>query len=343
MVFQPLLAEVNPDFLRGFRAPLASMAIALIVVLVLTPLVKRLAFRFGAIDDPKSDDRRVHKEPTPRWGGIAIVMGVITAVLVIFPLTQNPPYFPVYLLGIMAMSLVLLISGALDDLHAYSAKIQALIIIACALAVQFINDGTTRVQFSGFIWPLGDQPHWVSFGVWTYPITAMYIFVVTKTMDTIDGIDGLTAGIAAISGATLCVIAVGAGQPQVALVAAAIAGAALGFLRYNYHPATIFMGTGGAQVLGFMLACLSLVGAMKTAATVAILVPILIFGVPLMDAVNVTLRRAFRGIPITKADKRHVHHELLKQGLNQRQVVWVLYIAAICLAGVLLVVVRSTG
>jgi UDP-GlcNAc:undecaprenyl-phosphate GlcNAc-1-phosphate transferase len=243
----------------------------------------------------------------------------------------------------MAMSLVLLISGALDDLHAYSAKIQALIIIACALAVQFINDGTTRVQFSGFIWPLGDQPHWVSFGVWTYPITAMYIFVVTKTMDTIDGIDGLTAGIAAISGATLCVIAVGAGQPQVALVAAAIAGAALGFLRYNYHPATIFMGTGGAQVLGFMLACLSLVGAMKTAATVAILVPILIFGVPLMDAVNVTLRRAFRGIPITKADKRHVHHELLKQGLNQRQVVWVLYIAAICLAGVLLVVVRSTG
>jgi UDP-GlcNAc:undecaprenyl-phosphate GlcNAc-1-phosphate transferase len=181
-------------------------------------------------------------------------------------------------------------------------------------------------------------PAWAAFG-----ITAIYIFVVTKTMDTIDGIDGLASGIAAIGGGTLSIIATYEGQPRVALIAAALAGASIGFLRHNYNPAKIIMGTGGAQLLGFVLAALSIVGAMKTAAALMILIPMLVFGVPLFDAVQVVIRRKMSGVPITQADKRHIHHQLLERGLSQRQAVWVLYGIAIVLCGTLIVVVRMHG
>ena len=163
----------------------------------------------------------------------------------------------------------------------------------------------------------------------------------TKTMDTIDGIDGLSAGIAAISAGTLIVIAVYSGQPRVAIVAAAIAGSSIGFLRHNYNPAKIFMGTGGAYVLGFMMACLSIVGALKTAAAVSIVLPVLVFGVPIVDAFIVITRRLLSGHPITQADKRHLHHTLLGKGLTQRQTVWILYAAAAALCAVALFVVRN--
>jgi UDP-GlcNAc:undecaprenyl-phosphate GlcNAc-1-phosphate transferase len=171
----------------------------------------------------------------------------------------------------------------------------------------------------------------------------VYIFVVTKTMDTIDGLDGLASGIAAISAATLSVIATYSGQPRVALVAAAVAGAAIGFLRHNYNPARIFMGTGGAQLLGFCLACLSIVGALKTAAAVAVIVPVLAFGVPIFDAFFVIIRRLISRQPITQADKRHLHHTLMSKGLNQRQTVLVLYTIAFALGGTLIWVVTRRG
>jgi len=129
--------------------------------------------------------------------------------------------------------------------------------------------------------------------------------------------------------------------PRVALIAAAIAGASIGFLRHNYNPAKIFMGTGGAQLLGFTLACISIVGVMKTAAALAVLVPVFAFGIPIFDAVFVIIRRILSRQPITQADKRHLHHTLLGRGLSQRQAVWVLYIAAMTLCGALLVVVRA--
>ena len=128
-----------------------------------------------------------------------------------------------------------------------------------------------------------------------------------------------------------------------ALIAAALAGTSLGFLRHNYNPARIIMGTGGAQLLGFVLAALSIVGAFKTAAAVAIIVPVLVFGVPLFDAVQVVIRRKISGVPITQADKRHIHHQLLDRGLSQRQAVWVLYSIAIVLCVTLVLVVRMYG
>jgi UDP-GlcNAc:undecaprenyl-phosphate GlcNAc-1-phosphate transferase len=227
--------------------------------------------------------------------------------------------------------------GALDDLYQYKAKAQATILILAAVAIQYCFDSSvpgewklSHVQIQGFNNPFGDHAYiWLA--AWAVPLTAFYIFVVTKTMDTIDGIDGLTAGIATIAAVTLTLIAV-KDQPRVAIMTAAIAGASLGFLRHNYHPARIFMGTGGAYVLGFMLASLSVVGTLKTAAAAAIFMPLLIFGLPLLDAVVVVVRRILSGSPVTQADKRHLHHQLLGKGLSQRQAVWVLYIAAAVLA-----------
>jgi UDP-GlcNAc:undecaprenyl-phosphate GlcNAc-1-phosphate transferase len=345
-----LISQANQSvFLEGFRYPLLTGVIALVISVLLTPLVRKLAFAVGAVDDPKRDNRRVHKEPLPRWGGIAIFGGFLLAVVGVLPFAyrESGLIFPPYLIGILGIGALVVIMGALDDLHQYSAKVQLLFLILAGVAITFFGmSDKSRVLISGFNWPpFSSQPgvQWIEFGMWAIPITAFYIFVVTKTMDTIDGIDGLASGIAAIAASTISIIATYEGQPRVALVAAALAGASLGFLRHNYNPAKIIMGTGGAQLLGFVLASLSIVGAMKTAAAVMIIVPMFVFGVPLFDAVQVVIRRKLSGVPITQADKRHIHHQLLDRGLSQRQAVWVLYSIAAVLCAALVFVVRSYG
>ncbi len=340
-----LVAEIEPKVLGGFRYPLLAGAIALVACVLLTPAVRKLAFKHGAVDDPTRDDRRVHTEPLPRWGGVAIFGGLLISLALVLPFAYPFEPFPLYLIGILGIGGLIVVFGALDDLHQFSAKLQILVLLGAGVAIQYFGDDPRRtVQIAGASWPLfAGEGRWIEFGIWSIPLTAVYVFVVSKTMDTIDGIDGLAAGIAAIASATLSIIATYEGQPRVALIAAALAGASLGFLRHNYNPARIIMGTGGAQLLGFVLATLSIVGALKTAAAVAIVVPVLVFGIPLFDAVQVVIRRRMSGVPITQPDKRHIHHQLLDRGLSQRQAVWVLYSMAIVLCAVLVVVVRLYG
>jgi UDP-GlcNAc:undecaprenyl-phosphate/decaprenyl-phosphate GlcNAc-1-phosphate transferase len=332
------------QILEGRRAPLASGLIALAITAGLTPFIKKVALKYGAMDDPSRDARRVHKEPIPKWGGIAIYGGLLVSLLITIPYTNPLTTFPNYLLGILLIGGGIVVMGALDDVKDYSSKIQLAYLLFAGVAIQFLFDGAGRVQIQGISLPIPGSDPWIAFPVWVaVPITAFYIFLVSKTMDTIDGVDGLAAGIAAIAAATLAIIAYYEGQPRVALVAAAIAGASLGFLFHNFNPARIFMGTGGAQLLGFCLAALSVVGALKTAAALAILIPILVFGVPLFDMIFVVARRAMSGDPIMQADKRHLHHTLLKSGLSQKQTVLVLYSAAIILCGLLVFLVVSRG
>jgi len=336
----------RPGPLAGFRFPALAAVIAMVVTLFATPLVRRLAFRFGAVDDPKRDDRRVHKEPLPRWGGIAIYIGFIVSLLTILPLAfpgRQP--FPPYLLGMIGIGTLILVVGALDDLKQFSAKVQTAVLLLAGAAVTLFGKGDyNRVSISGMNWPpFTDGSPWIEFGLWSVPITAFYIFVITKTMDTIDGIDGLASGIAAIGGLTLSLIATYEGQPRVALVSAALAGSAVGFLKHNYNPSKIIMGTGGAQLLGFVLATLSIVGAMKTAAALMVAIPVLVFGVPLFDAIQVVIRRIISGAPITQADKRHIHHQLLEKGLTQRQAVLVLYAIAVALCALLVLAIKYYG
>lgn len=336
----PDLLAATPLLLKGFRAPMAAGLVACAVTWLLTPWVKILAFKYGAVDDPKRDDRRVHKEPLARWGGIGIYFGILVALLVVLPFAfPSTVAFPRYLIAMLVLAGALAVFGLFDDLKSFSARWQLLALLGAGVVVQYVYGNVGRVQINTLSIPLSNPPAYFVLGLLAVPATAFYIFVVTKTMDTIDGIDGLSSGIAAITATTLVIIGVYGAQPRVAIVAAAVAGASLGFLRHNYNPAKIIMGTSGPYVLGFMLAGISIVGAFKTAAALALLVPMFAFGVPLFDAFFVITRRALSGVPITQADKRHVHHTLLGRGLSQRQTVWVLYTCAAALGAVLVYLV----
>ena len=218
------VAQETPKFWGGFRFPLLTGLIALLITWGLTPLVRTLAFKFGAVDDPKRDDRRIHKEPLPRWGGIAIYIGITVAILSILPFAYpKSTQYPLYLIGMILIGLGLVVAGVLDDLYQYSAKIQLLILLGAGVAIQYFAGALGQVHIKTIGIPFSDN--YISLAWAAVPLTAIYIFVVTKTMDTIDGVDGLASGIAAISAGTLMTIAVYEGQPRVAIIAAAGAGA----------------------------------------------------------------------------------------------------------------------
>jgi UDP-GlcNAc:undecaprenyl-phosphate GlcNAc-1-phosphate transferase len=269
--------------------------LALATTYLLTPWVRRLAIRAGALDMP--DARRVHTEPIPRWGGLAIYIGVAVGMLAglarLYLLAPSDSVFlgrALQFLGLLLVGTGVLVVGMLDDRKQFSALIQMGALLLAGLVVQLFG-----VQIEGFAAPIGgkfSEARWIPLGAWAIPITALWIFVVSKTMDTIDGLDGLAAGVSAIAAFALALMALQAAdlldQPYpnwlIAITAAAIAGAAGGFLRYNFNPARIFMGTGGAQFLGFMLGGLSVIGAFKTATAFAIAIPVLVFGLPFLDA-----------------------------------------------------------
>jgi UDP-GlcNAc:undecaprenyl-phosphate GlcNAc-1-phosphate transferase len=326
--------------------------LALATTYLLTPWVRRLAIWAGVLDMP--DARRVHTEPIPRWGGLAIYIGVAVGMLAglarLYLLAPSDEAFlerALQFLGLLLVGTGVLIVGMLDDCKQFSALIQMGALLLAGLVVQLFG-----VQIEGFAAPIGgkfSEARWIPLGAWSIPITALWLFVVSKTMDTIDGLDGLAAGVSAIAAFALALMALQAAdlldQPYpnwlIAITAAAIAGAAGGFLRYNFNPARIFMGTGGAQFLGFMLGGLSVIGAFKTATAFAILIPVLVFGLPFLDAGLAVVRRLLSGQPIHKPDKKHIHHQLLERGLNQRQTVLILYGIATAMAVVALILFRK--
>jgi UDP-GlcNAc:undecaprenyl-phosphate GlcNAc-1-phosphate transferase len=326
--------------------------LSLATTYLLTPWVRQLAIRMGVLDHP--DSRRVHTEPIPRWGGLAIYIGVLVGMLAglarLYLLAPSDGVFlerALQFLGLLLVGTGVLIVGMLDDRWQFSALVQLGALVLAGLVVQLFG-----VQIEGFAAPIGgkfSEAQWIPLGVWTIPITALWIFVVSKTMDTIDGLDGLAAGVSAIAALALALMALQAAdlldQPYpnwlIAITAAAIAGAAGGFLRYNFNPARIFMGTGGAQFLGFMLGGLSVIGAFKTATAFAIVIPLLVFGLPFLDAALAVVRRALTGQPIHKPDKKHIHHQLLARGLNQRQTVLILYGIAAAMAVVAVILFRK--
>lgn len=314
-----------------------ALIVALCSALAITPLVIKLATKAGAIDMP-GEERRVHKNPTPRWGGLAIYLAVAAAWLIAYPIVQKMPGveyvgpYTIRSIWIMGIGGAIVVFGMLDDRFQLSALWQALFLLACGVVLSHPHLGGIRIEFLRI--PFGGEHGFIQLSeLNSVLLTSGFIFVVAKTMDTIDGIDGLAAGIATISGLAMFALAIYV-QPLIGVMSAAAVGACLGFLRYNYHPARIFMGTGGAQFLGFFLAAISIDGLMKTAAAIALIVPLTVFGVPILDAAFVVFRRIKGRVPITQADKRHIHHALLGKGFSQQQTVWVLYAVAATLCGI---------
>lgn len=292
-----------------------AFLIALIVALAVTPGVIIFAGKTGAMDAP--DARKVHKGPMPRIGGLAIYIGFMAGVLAMLRLTELPEEVANGVIGLLAGGTLIVALGLLDDYKNLPAKVKLLGQILAACVVVYFD---VRIDF--ITDPFGDYLYLEYLSV---PATVFWIVGLTNTVNLIDGLDGLAAGVATIASITIFLVALQQGVLVVALVTAALAGSAMGFLHYNFNPARIFMGDTGSMFLGFILAGISVIGAVKCAATIALIVPILALGVPIMDTTFAIIRRYRGGVPIFKPDKGHLHHRLLDLGFTQRQAVLLMY------------------
>jgi UDP-GlcNAc:undecaprenyl-phosphate GlcNAc-1-phosphate transferase len=296
---------------------LAGLVIALAIALVATPLAGRLAAVAGGVD-AGGDRPRIHTAPTPNTGGVAIVLAIAVASLIFIDLDGSMKGI---FLGLPLVAAV----GLLDDRRGLRPRIKLLSLTAIAL-IPVLAYGLTFDRVTLPVLGDGDLG-WVA-----YPLTVLWIVLVTNLVNLIDGMDALAAGIVAIAAATLALTAISFGRVEVAVVAAAVCGATIGFLWHNYHPAKIFMGDSGALSLGYLLAALSVEGLLKTPATITLLVPLLLIAVPLLDTSFVVLKRLKYRRPPFGADHNHFYHRFLRIGFSQRRTAAYLHLWAAALA-----------
>lgn len=282
-----------------------------ILALIFTPVAIWLAPKIGAVDIPK-DARRMHTKPMPRFGGMAIFIGVMAAITVF--MGNDPRVIGILIGGVCVYAL-----GVVDDLKGMPAKVKLFGQIGCASIVFAFG---IRIQF---ITNHFGEGHSYLVGITSFIITVIWIVGIMNTVNLIDGLDGLAAGVAAIASLSICYTAYIHGMDEVALAMLAIAGGALGFLPYNFHPAKIFMGDSGSLFLGFMLASFSIMGPVKGATIVATIVPVLVLGIPIFDTAFAILRRLINRRPIMEADKGHLHHRMMAVGLGQKRTVLMIY------------------
>jgi UDP-GlcNAc:undecaprenyl-phosphate GlcNAc-1-phosphate transferase len=303
---------------------LAAFAAAAVLALLLTPLSARLATAVGMVDHPGG--RRLHARDIPLGGGIALFLAILVPTAVFAPSPRTEAYE-----AILAGAAACLLLGLADDRFGLPpwAKLGGQI---GAAAIPVWIGATTIDHFTvPFAPPL-------SLGAWQYPVTILWIVALMNVFNFIDGMDGLAAGVGAISGATFAILALSLNRGTPAVLAAALAGACLGFLRHNFHPARVFMGDAGALVLGFLLATVSVQGVLKTAAAVAVAFPLLVLFVPILDGSFVVLKRLKYRQPVWRADSSHLHHRFARVGWGQRQAAFLLYAWCLALAGFALAV-----
>lgn len=287
-----------------------TFLVALAVTFVLTPVVKDFAIRIGAVDKP--DARKVHHGLIPRLGGLAIYVGFMVSVIATIGFTYE-------MVGIMVGATFLIAVGIADDVYSLPPKVKLLgQIIAAAIPVVIFNINIEWIDVPrlGIIY----LPEIISL-----PLTIFWIIGFVNTVNLIDGLDGLAAGIATIASIAIALLAFQMGQWVAAAAMVAMTGACLAFLQYNFNPAKIFMGDTGSMFLGYIISAVSVMGSMKTVATAVLIVPLLALTVPITDTLLAIVRRKSSGVPIFSPDKNHLHHRLLAKGLNQKQVVLVMY------------------
>jgi UDP-GlcNAc:undecaprenyl-phosphate GlcNAc-1-phosphate transferase len=286
------------------------------VVVCLTPATARLARSIGAVDQPRA--RGLADRPMPRLGGVAIFAGVLVGALLFLPLDGRFG-------AILAGAAIITVVGAVDDVVELPPALKLLGQTGAALVP--VLDGV-RVQ--DFTLPF---VHRVELGDLGIPVTVAGIVLIMNVVNFSDGIDGLAAGVCAIAAAAFVVIAFDLERANAAVLAAIIAGAALGFLVHNFHPASVFMGDCGSNLLGFLLASVAVEGTVKTQAILALVLPLLILAVPFLDTTFVVLKRMKYRKPVYAADREHFHHRLDRIGFSTRRTVLYLYGWTLMLAG----------
>ena len=309
---------------------LLALLVALVVSFLMTPVVKTFAYKVGAIDVPK-DNRRMHKTPIPRLGGLAIFIGFMVSILLF---AKIDPEMKSILLG----AVIIVVLGVVDDIMALPAMLKFVVQIGAALI-----PALSGVQILAFSNPniFSEKLYWVLGGL-SVPFTVLWIVALTNAVNLIDGLDGLANGVSAISATTMLVIALMASEMQVAIVMAALVGASVGFMPYNLNPAKMFMGDTGATFLGYILATMSIQGLFKYYAVISFVVPFMILGLPIFDTAFAFIRRIAHGQSPMHADRSHIHHRLIDMGLNQKQAVATLYVISAIL-GLSAVVLTTSG
>jgi len=283
------------------------VVLCFLVALILTPLVKKLAFLIGATDQPNK--RKIHTGIMPRLGGLAII-GSFTVGMIIY---QPHSHFKWPLL--IGAVLIMLI-GIVDDIYPLSARYKFIVQFIAAFIVVLNGVEMTFINL-----PFG---YTLEFGYLSIPITVLWIVGITNAINLIDGLDGLAGGVSTIALLTIAGLAIMLGDPFVATIAFMLAGSTLGFLVFNFYPAKIFMGDTGALFLGYMIGVLSVLG-FKNATLFSLIVPIAILGVPIIDTLFAIVRRAAYKKPLYAPDKLHLHHCLLNLGFTHRQTVILIY------------------
>ncbi len=322
----------------------AAFIIAAAVSGLATPLIVRLALQLRIIDND-GHDRRMHASPKPRVGGIAVFFGFAFALFTVLGIALASPlgllpaadqFEAIHgLVGLLFGSLLILGVGIWDDVMQMRPrnKLVAQIVVALiSMLYGFVIPGITN--------PFDRNPgtNWIDFPLWVgVPLTLIWYVGMMNAINFLDGLDGLLAGVAAISSVFLFVISVLHGNPVVALVVVALAGAALGFLPYNFNPARIILGDAGSLFIGYVFATVSIIGASKTAIAISVVVPLLVLALPVLDTAAAIVRRATSGKHIAEADRGHFHHQLIfRFGLNVRQAVLLLYAVCFVLGAVAL-------
>lgn len=303
-----------------------ALLVAAVISFGTTPLIKMLAKKVGAMDVPK-DERRMHHKPIPRMGGLAIFLGFIVSFLIFGKMNSE-------IRGILLGAVIIIVLGVLDDILTLKALPKFLVQIAAAVIV--VVSGCRIEHFLGFT-----LPAWLS-----YPVSVIWIVAITNAVNFIDGLDGLAAGVSAISAGTMLIVALilvpdGTAMAS-AILLAGIVGACIGFIPFNFNPASIFMGDTGSTFLGFMLASVSIFGLFKTYAVISFAVPFLVLGLPIFDICFAVIRRLAKGQSPMHADRGHVHHRLIDMGFTQKQAVAISYLLSAIL-GLSAVVLTDSG
>lgn len=298
---------------------------ALLMSLLLTPIVRFLSVRVGVVDTPNA--RRINKVPMPTSGGLAIFTSFVIASLVLMPLASNgahiggQTYFQ-YILPVVLGGLVVTVTGFIDDVYELSPKLKMLGIVIGAIIVWAFTD----FKFDSFKIPFGG-PLLAFDPFLTFFLTVLWIISITNAINLIDGLDGLVSGVSIISLVTMAIVAyffLPLTNFFLTLTILILIASIAGFFPYNYHPAIIYLGDTGALFIGFMIGVLSLQG-LKNATAVAVVTPVIILGVPIMDTIVAIIRRSLSGKKFYEPDKMHLHHRLLSMGFTHRGAVLVVY------------------
>ncbi len=309
---------------------IAAFLMSGILSFILTPVAKRVAHRIGAIDVPK-DERRMHKEPIPRLGGLAVFFAFLVSVILLVPMDLE-------LQGVLLGSVVIVVLGVIDDSVSLPAIVKLFVQIAAALIVVLHG---VRIDVLSNVNVFSDNAY-LSLGVWSIPVTVIWIVAITNAVNLIDGLDGLSVGVCTIASLSLLVISAIVSEFTIVVIMAGLAGACIGFLPYNINPAKIFVGDTGATFLGFILATMSIQGMFKTYAILSFAAPFLVLGLPIFDTVFAICRRLLHGQSPMHADRGHIHHRLIDVGFNQKQTVMILYLISGIL-GISAVLLTSSG